>query len=273
MPELPEVETTLRGILPNINAQVVTGTLVRQPSLRWPVSANLASYLQGKRINGCRRRGKYLLVDFGSGHLLFHLGMSGSLRIVNRDRVPGKHDHVDILLANDSVIRFTDPRRFGAVLWLDTEPSAHPLLSGLGPEPLEDEFNGGYLFRQSRGKTRCIKNFIMDSRVVVGVGNIYAAEALFRSGIHPLTVAGKISGRRFEHLALAIKEVLLMAIDRGGTTLRDFVGGDGRPGYFKQELLVYGRENQACVHCGKLLAGVRIANRATVFCGHCQRRR
>jgi len=271
MPELPEVETTLRGISPHIDTRTILGATVRNKNLRWPVTEDLELLLAGRKIIGCRRRGKYLLLDFDAGHLLIHLGMSGSLRLVDPDLLPGRHDHVDIMLDSAKLLRFTDPRRFGAVLWLAGDPLQHSLLAGLGPEPLTADFSGAYLYCRSRGKSQCVKSFIMDSRMVVGVGNIYAAEALFGSGIHPQKTAGRISLARYDRLAASVVRVLSAAIDHGGTTLRNFVDGQGKPGYFRQELFVYGREGQLCRQCGSCLSGIRIANRATVFCRQCQR--
>lgn len=278
MPELPEVETTLRGIAPHLKGQRIADTIVRQSSLRWPVPGDLSERLNGQLIGECTRRGKYLLLEVGKqkdrGHLLMHLGMSGSLRLVPYDTPPAKHDHLDIVLKKrqpGSVLRFTDPRRFGAVLWVDGEPGEHKLLKSLGPEPLGEDFMAAYLYQRSRQRKVPIKSFVMDSHVVVGVGNIYANEALFKSGIHPLREAGRISLARYEVLCEAIKTVLADAIEQGGTTLRDFVGGDGKPGYFKQELTVYGRSGEDCMRCGSSLREVRLAQRSTVYCTRCQR--
>lgn len=275
MPELPEVETTLRGIGPHLKGKRIVDAVVRQPALRWPVPGDLPGHLNGQLFGECARRGKYLLLAVGEqeggGHLLIHLGMSGSLRLVPRATPPAKHDHLDILLKQGSVLRFTDPRRFGAVLWVEGEPSEHKLLKSLGPEPLGENFTAEYLYRRSRRRKVPVKSFVMDSHVVVGVGNIYANEALFKSGIHPLREAGRISLARYELLCEAIKTVLADAITQGGTTLRDFVGGDGKPGYFKQQLAVYGRSGEACIRCGGSLREVRLAQRSTVYCARCQR--
>jgi formamidopyrimidine-DNA glycosylase len=270
LPELPEVETSCRGIRPHVVGQQILDVIVRQPTLRYPIPP-LLEPLVGQRIDAVTRRGKYLLLAVGDGHLLIHLGMSGSLRLVPAAELPGKHDHVDWVLASGVALRFTDPRRFGVVDWLAGDPFAHKLLSTLGPEPLESDFDTGYLYRQSRGRRVPIKSFIMDSHVVVGVGNIYANEALFMAGIHPLRGASRISLERYQRLTAAIKTVLSSAIAQGGTTLRDFVGGDGKPGYFKQSLHVYGRGGLPCGQCGMALKEVRLAQRATVFCPHCQR--
>jgi len=272
MPELPEVETTLRGILPALQGSRTVDFIRRVERLRWPISAELSSVIRGQPILGARRRGKYLLIEYPSGYLLMHLGMSGSLRIVSVSEPVRRHDHADIVLDNGQILRFNDPRRFGALLWVERDSlSTYPLLRQLGPEPLADEFDGTYLFRRSRGRNQCIKSFIMDSHTVVGIGNIYAAEALFLSGVRPLTAAGKLSRDRCQRLALGIKEVLVDAIAQGGTTLRDFVGGDGKPGYFRQQLSVYGRQGETCRRCGGELKGVRIGSRATVYCPRCQR--
>ncbi|MGK2914006.1 MAG: bifunctional DNA-formamidopyrimidine glycosylase/DNA-(apurinic or apyrimidinic site) lyase [Porticoccaceae bacterium] len=271
MPELPEVETTRRGLASPLEGQWVASVVIRNPALRWPVPANLPAILIGQRIGRLTRRGKYLLAAFADGHLLLHLGMSGSLRMVPALTPADKHDHVDIVLASAGILRLTDPRRFGAVLWVEGDPAVHPLLAHLGPEPLEPEFDDTYLFGASRGRKTPIKNFLMDSSVVVGVGNIYANEALFMSGIHPLAVAGKLSVARYRKLVSAIREVLAKAITQGGTTLRNFVGGDGKPGYFGQELSVYGRAGLPCRRCGRPLKAIRLNQRATVYCPRCQR--
>ena len=271
MPELPEVETTRRGIAPHVLGRRVTGMIVREPRLRWPVPSDLPELLSGQTIETLERRGKYLLLGTAAGTLLVHLGMSGNLRILQEAQAVQKHDHVDILLDSGDVLRYNDPRRFGTMLWLEAEPLAHPLLRNLGPEPLSDEFTGAYLFQRSRGRTGPIKSFIMDSHIVVGVGNIYANESLFLSGIHPERSAGRIGLERYERLAGHIKDVLQRSIEQGGTTLRDFVGGDGKPGYFQQTLLVYGRGGEPCTLCSKLLKETRLGQRTTVFCSSCQR--
>lgn len=270
MPELPEVETCCRGIMPHLLQQQVAAVIVRQAQLRWRVPANIQA-LVGQTIQQITRRGKYLLLTTQQGTAIFHLGMSGSLRIVSVATAVRKHDHIDIVLANKQILRFHDPRRFGALLWTTTDPFDHALLCHLGPEPLTDTFDGQWLFQESRRRSINVKQFIMDSRIVVGVGNIYANEALFRAGIKPNLAAGKISLARYQRLAAAIKHVLQAAIERGGTTLRDFVGGDGEPGYFIQELLVYGRGGEACKQCHKILHEVRLGQRTTVFCTRCQR--
>lgn len=270
MPELPEVETTRRGIEPHVVGRTVSTLDVRQPRLRWPVPAELSALLPGKTVEAVKRRGKYLLLQFDCGYLLVHLGMSGSLRVVERSKTPGKHDHVDLCLSDGKALRLTDPRRFGAVLWQDAN-EVHELLAHLGPEPLSDEFDDQYLLAKAKGRKTAIKTFLMDSKVVVGVGNIYANEALFAAGIHPKRAAGQISAARMNRLVYEVKRVLAAAIEQGGTTLKDFVGGDGKPGYFKQQLNVYGRAGEPCVSCKKPLKEIRLGQRATVYCSHCQR--
>lgn len=270
MPELPEVETTRSGIEPHILRQRVTAVVVRNPRLRWPISEGLSIELPGKIISSVERRGKYLLLYAGDHCLMVHLGMSGSLRIASPSEPPLKHDHVDIEFGNGLMLRYCDPRRFGCMLWLDGNILEHPLLGSLGPEPLSENFHSDYLFKRSRAKQAPVKTFIMDSHVVVGVGNIYANEALFMAGIRPKTKAGKISAKRFARLTECIKEILSNAITQGGTTLRDFVGGDGKPGYFKQQLFVYGRGGLPCKNCNNTLKEIRLGQRSTVYCPHCQ---
>ncbi|WP_305906868.1 bifunctional DNA-formamidopyrimidine glycosylase/DNA-(apurinic or apyrimidinic site) lyase [Methylomarinum sp. Ch1-1] len=269
MPELPEVETTCRGITPHILGKPISEVTVRQARLRWPVPAQLPQLLIGLRFKQIKRRAKYLLLKTDKGTVIMHLGMSGSLRIVSRDQAPGKHDHIDIVFADDTVLRFNDPRRFGAMLW-SVAPTDHPLLAKLGPEPLSSDFNGEYLYRQARNRKMTVKSLIMDGHIVVGVGNIYACESLFIAGIHPSRQAGRISLRRYQKLAEAIKTVLRRAIEQGGTTLRDFVNEKGNPGYFQQSLFVYGRANQPCRRCGAPIRQVKIAQRASYFCSCCQ---
>lgn len=271
MPELPEVETTRRGITPHILGQTVSQVLVRESRLRWPVPPDLPQRLTGLVIERVERRAKYLLLGTPRGHLLIHLGMSGNLRVLTAPAPPGKHDHVDICFESGSLLRYQDPRRFGTLLWLEGDPLDHPLLRHLGPEPLTEDFSGDYLYERSRGRATPVKNFIMDNRTVVGVGNIYANESLFLSGLHPQRAAGRISLARYQLLARHIQEVLARAIDQGGTTLRDFVGGDGKPGYFQQSLLVYGRAGLPCPHCGTALRELRLGQRSSVFCPQCQR--
>ncbi|MFW6346856.1 MAG: bifunctional DNA-formamidopyrimidine glycosylase/DNA-(apurinic or apyrimidinic site) lyase [Halomonas sp.] len=273
MPELPEVETTRRGIAPHIEGREVGEVIVRQPRLRVPVPTDLVERLVGARVGELARRAKYLLVPLegqAPGTLLWHLGMSGSLRIVRVGDLPRKHDHVDLVLDGGVILRYHDPRRFGFVDWLADSPEQDPRLARLGPEPLSTTFDGERLFALSRGRRLAVKPFLMDNAVVVGVGNIYAAEALFLAGIDPRRAAGRISRERYERLAGAVKEVLAAAITQGGTTLRDFVGGTGEPGYFKQRLNVYGRDGQPCRRCGGELRLVTLGQRASVFCSRCQ---
>jgi len=254
-----------------LKGRTISAVVVRNPRLRWPVEPDLEKYLRGYAVNEVLRRGKYLLLPFKHGTLILHLGMSGSLRLVNAATAPGKHDHLDICLDSGSCLRLTDPRRFGAVLWCQEEPSQHPLLAALGPEPLAEEFTTTYLYQRTRNRKAPIKTFIMDSKVVVGVGNIYANEALYLAGIHPERQAATLSRPRIQRLVAAIRQVLTEAIAAGGTTLRDFVGGDGRPGYFAQQLNVYGRDQQPCPRCTTPLRMTRLGQRATYYCPHCQR--
>lgn len=270
MPELPEVETTARGIAPYITGATLSEVVIRQPQLRWPVPAGLGSILAGQRIEAVTRRGKYLLWQFTDSLLLVHLGMSGSLRVITEPVPPNKHDHIDFLFAGGTLLRFNDPRRFGCVLWTKEPIELHPLIKDLGPEPLSEDFTGHSLYIQSRGRKTPVKSFIMDSHVVVGVGNIYANEALFMAGIHPARLAGKISKARYQKLADSIRLVLSRAIEQGGTTLRDFVNEAGKPGYFQQQLTVYGRKGEACRQCSNPLEEIRINNRSTIFCRSCQ---
>ncbi|MAT92526.1 MAG: DNA-formamidopyrimidine glycosylase [Halioglobus sp.] len=270
MPELPEVETTRRGIEPHCLGRRVRRVTVRESRLRWPVPPDLPQRLRGAVIRGVDRRAKYLLLRTARGDLMVHLGMSGSLRLVPPREPPRTHDHVDIELQGDYCLRFNDPRRFGSLHWLAPgEPT--PLLDHLGPEPLSDAFDGAWLYRLSRGRRGAVKTFIMDGKVVVGVGNIYASEALFLAGIHPGRAAGRVSLARYERLAVQIKRVLTSAIEQGGTTLRDFVGGDGKPGYFAQQLRVYGRAGAPCRACGGPLKELRLGQRSSVYCVTCQR--
>jgi formamidopyrimidine-DNA glycosylase len=271
MPELPEVETTRVGISPHIIDQQVMYLEVRNGQLRWPVPTNLASQIEGCCLRDVIRRGKYLLLKFDDGCVLLHLGMTGSLRVLRELEPPTYHDHFDICFGPQLILRYRDPRRFGCLLWSDHPVDQHPLLAHLGPEPLSTTFTGAYLQSTCRGRRQAIKSLIMDSRQVVGVGNIYANEALYMAGIHPHRQAGKIAGQRLERLVASIKEVLAHAIEKGGTTLQNFVDSDGNQGYFKQQLLVYGRQNQPCRGCGTILLQSRLGQRATVYCKHCQR--
>jgi formamidopyrimidine-DNA glycosylase len=270
MPELPEVEATRRGLAPHLIGRRVTGTTLRRPDLRWPIPREIADELPGQRIDAVTRRAKYLLVEAQTGSALLHLGMSGSLRVLPATMPHGAHDHVDLALDSGRVLRFNDPRRFGCLLW-QPAGSVHPLLAGLGPEPLSDAFGGDHLWRLSRGRSAPVKAFLMDQAIVVGVGNIYAAEALFRAGIDPRRAAGRISRARYAAIADAAKAILAHAIARGGTTLRDFISPDGAPGYFEQELFVYGRAGAPCKVCRTPLRAGLFGQRATVWCPRCQR--
>ncbi|MDH3947354.1 MAG: bifunctional DNA-formamidopyrimidine glycosylase/DNA-(apurinic or apyrimidinic site) lyase [Gammaproteobacteria bacterium] len=270
MPELPEVETTRRGIEPHILGNTLNRVVVRNASLRWPVPRNLSKTLAGMKVESLARRGKYLLLGFPSGSVIIHLGMSGSLRIVDCDTAREKHDHVEFVFQNNKCLRLRDPRRFGAVLYTTEDPLQHKLLANLGPEPLQRAFSGRHLYDHSRGKKVAVKLFIMNSKIVVGVGNIYANEALFLAGIHPKRIAGRLSAERYDRLAQAIKKVLRAAIKSGGTTLRDFTAEDGRPGYFQQKLNVYGKAGEPCPGCGTPIKHITLGQRATYFCPHCQ---
>ncbi|MBF7729963.1 bifunctional DNA-formamidopyrimidine glycosylase/DNA-(apurinic or apyrimidinic site) lyase [Pseudomonas sp. N040] len=270
MPELPEVETTRRGIAPYLEGVRVSRVIVRERRLRWPIPEDLDVRLSGQRFVQVLRRAKYLLLQAESGTLISHLGMSGNLRLVPCGTPAAKHEHVDIELESGLALRYTDPRRFGALLW-STDPLQHELLRHLGPEPLSADFSGARLYQCSRGRSMAVKPFIMDNAVVVGVGNIYASEALFAAGIDPRRAAGSISRARYTRLADEIRRILAFAIERGGTTLRDFVGGDGQPGYFQQELFVYGRGGEPCKCCGSTLREVRLGQRSSVYCPRCQR--
>ena len=275
MPELPEVETTRRGIEPHIDGQKVSDMAIRQHQLRWPIPDHLPVTLKGLSVLATKRRAKYLLIELGKrntlvGTLIIHLGMSGSLRILHAPfEQPAKHEHFDLVFKK-LLLRFTDPRKFGACLWMPVNESL-TMLDNLGPEPLDDEMDASYLFQKSRKRTLAIKTFIMDQKVVVGVGNIYASECLFLSGINPKKAAGKISKAQYSKLVAAIKEVLTKAIQDGGTTLKDFVGGDGKPGYFAQQLRVYGRKDQPCINCQKTIKQITQGQRSTFFCASCQK--
>jgi formamidopyrimidine-DNA glycosylase len=270
MPELPEVETTRAGLAPCLEGRRVRSVLLRRPDLRWPIPPEVTERLPGQRIAAVRRRAKYLLLDTDAGSVLLHLGMSGSLRVLPAKTPVRAHDHADLALDSGRVLRFNDPRRFGCLLW-QPAGETHALLRDLGPEPLSEAFDGDYLFERSRGRTAPVKTFLMDQKVVVGVGNIYAAEALFAAGISPLRAAGRVSRERYRALAADERRILARAIARGGTTLRDFIAPDGAPGYFEQELSAYGRGGAPCPRCGRPLKQAMIGQRASVWCGHCQR--
>ena len=270
MPELPEVETTRRGIAPHIVGHRIHTCIVREPRLRWPVPVDALARLQGARITAVERRAKYLLLRTQAGTLMIHLGMSGSLRALPSATPPQAHDHVDIVCDDGTCLRLRDPRRFGSLHWFDETTGPPALLRELGPEPLDPGFDGDYLYERARGRRRAVKEFIMDGRIVVGVGNIYATEALFAAGIHPGRPARRIARARYRRLAQAIQEVLGTAIEHGGTTLRDFTGAAGAPGYFRIELAAYGRAGAPCRGCGRALRSRRIGQRATVYCPNCQ---
>lgn len=269
MPELPEVETTRRGITPWLDGALIRHAVVRQPRLRWPVPSAIQT-LRDQPVHAVTRRAKFIVLTLDAGQLLLHLGMSGTLRVLPADSPAGKHDHLDLVLDSGQALRLRDPRRFGAALWA-APGETHPLLAHLGPEPLSDAFTGAWLYQRSRRRKQAVKTFIMDNRTVVGVGNIYAQESLFRAGIHPSRAAGRISAARYERLAGAIREVLSRAIRAGGTTLRDFTNATGSPGYFRQQLAVYGRGGEPCPACEVPLKQLRHGQRSTVYCGYCQR--
>lgn len=270
MPELPEVETTRRGIAPHCEGRVIREVCLRETRLRWPVRADLSTLLAGRRLRRLSRRAKYILFHFDHGILLVHLGMSGSLRLMPAPAPVQKHDHIDIVFEGDTALRYNDPRRFGSFQWFGRGDELLPL-AALGPEPLDDVFGGMHLYLASRGRRIAVKPFVMEAAVVVGVGNIYATEALYLAGIRPDRAAGRVALPRYERLAESIKLVLTSAIEQGGTTLRDFVGGDGKPGYFAQQLHAYGRAGKPCKRCGTPLRNRIIGQRASVFCVACQR--
>jgi formamidopyrimidine-DNA glycosylase len=270
MPELPEVETILRGIKPSIVNQTIKNVTIRHYGLRWPVPQNIQKNLKNKVINAVIRRGKYLIFELNKEAVILHLGMSGTLRILTQYSPPKKHDHIDIAMANGVILRFADPRRFGAFLLTKNKFTYHPLLKNLGPEPLDKIFTGNYLWSHAQNRKMAVKSFIMDNKIVVGVGNIYAAEALFLACINPKTPVNKISQGRYDQLTKAIKCILRQAIKRGGTTLKDFVNSEGKPGYFANQLNVYGRAGMPCIKCCTLLISIQIGQRSTVYCEKCQ---
>ncbi|WP_411359936.1 bifunctional DNA-formamidopyrimidine glycosylase/DNA-(apurinic or apyrimidinic site) lyase [Pseudidiomarina salilacus] len=271
MPELPEVEVSRLGIAPHLEGQQIAQIVVRDRRLRWPIPSEV-ELLEGALIQRVERRAKYLILHTDKGFLILHLGMSGKLRVVPRDSLVVKHDHFDLTLTNGQCLRFNDPRRFGCVLYSAEHPSvAHPLLVELGPEPLTEAFTASYLHAKAQGKQQAVKTFIMDNHVVVGVGNIYANEALFKAGIHPKRAASRVSLARYQRLVPIIKETLIAAIAQGGTTLQDFTQADGQPGYFKQHLNVYGRGGKQCMVCKTELSEIRLGQRSTVYCKQCQR--
>jgi formamidopyrimidine-DNA glycosylase len=269
MPELPEVEVSRMGISPHLVGQTIKAFVFRTPKLRWEIPQELKQ-LEGQVIRHIRRRAKYLLIETEQGTAIVHLGMSGSLRVLDADFPAAKHDHVDLKLMNGKILRYNDPRRFGAWLWCAPNES-HVVLAHMGPEPLTEEFNADYVAEKAKGKRVAVKQFIMDNKIVVGVGNIYANESLFKSRIHPTRPAGKLTRKEWQLLVENIKATLEIAIQQGGTTLKDFAQADGKPGYFAQELLVYGKAGEPCPECGETLQEQKIGQRNTFFCGECQR--
>lgn len=270
MPELPEVETTCRGIRPHILGQRVSAVRVHNKHLRWPVPAALARQLAGHLLLDVTRRAKYLLLHADNGTLILHLGMSGSLRVAHREQALEKHEHMEIILESGQCLRLRDPRRFGAALWTQQDPLRHKLLKDLGPEPLGDLFSGAYLYEKSRGRKGAVRDFLMNTRIVAGIGNIYANEALFHAGIRPQRAAGSLSRARYLQLAVAIRATLKKAIRAGGTTLRDFRNSQGQPGYFQQTLYVYGRAGEPCTTCATPVRGLRLGQRSAFLCPMCQ---
>ena len=270
MPELPEVETARRGLQPHLEGAVIRAVHIREPRLRWPVPAELADQLSGQRVQAVRRRSKYLLIDVNEGSALVHLGMSGSVRIDGKENPRRKHDHVQLELDSGLLLRYNDARRFGCWLW-QPHGEIHPLLAKLGPEPFDEAFDGQRMWRLSRGRSAAVKTFLMDAATVVGVGNIYASEALFRAGIDPRRAAGRVSLARYQKLAEVVCTVLAEAITQGGTTLRDFLRPEGTPGYFAQSLNVYDRGGEPCKTCAKPIKRVVLGQRASYYCPVCQR--
>ena len=271
MPELPEVETTCCGIAPHIENNTISKVIVRNRSLRWPIPTGLNKKLSSLKINSVTRRAKYILINTDKGSLIIHLGMSGSLRILKSNAPIDKHDHFELQFNDGICLRLRDPRRFGCVLWEKDDPLFHKLLINLGPEPLDAEFDAQLLFEKSRKRKTSIKQFIMDAKIVVGVGNIYASEALFMSGINPKKLTGKITKNNSDDLVCAIKKILKQAIKQGGTTLKDFKSSDGKPGYFQQKLKVYNRTNEPCVKCKKPIKQITLGQRSTFYCANCQK--
>jgi formamidopyrimidine-DNA glycosylase len=270
MPELPEVEVCRRGIEPHVLNQNVSDVVVRNAKMRWPITPTISD-ICGEKVVSVNRRAKYLLLGTSKGILMLHLGMSGTIRVIDKDTPITKHDHFDLVLENGLALRLNDPRRFGSVLWVTEDINEHPLIKKLGPEPLSPDFTDDHLYQMSRNKTAPIKTFIMNNHVLVGVGNIYANESLFKAGIDPRKQAGKVLKKRYLELTRHIKQTLAHAIEQGGTTLKDFTQSDGKPGYFAQELLAYGRGGQPCFICKEKLKEIKQAGRATVFCPQCQK--
>ncbi len=269
MPELPEVETTRRGIAPHLIDQRIRQIIVRQPQLRWPIPSDINQLMSGQTVLSVTRRSKYILINSSNGTILIHLGMSGSLSVVNHETSLKKHDHVDIISENKTIIRYHDPRRFGAILWTN-EPDNHPRLISLGPEPLSRAFSTQHLHKACQSKSAAIKSVIMNANIVVGVGNIYANEALFHCGIHPQTPANQISYEQCQALCRQIKKTLKQAIEAGGTTLKDFSNAEGKPGYFQQKLWVYGRKGEDCRHCKTPIQRLIQQQRSSFICPQCQ---
>ncbi|RPI46394.1 MAG: bifunctional DNA-formamidopyrimidine glycosylase/DNA-(apurinic or apyrimidinic site) lyase [Betaproteobacteria bacterium] len=272
MPELPEVETTRRGLAPHLVGRRIDEVVIRNARLRWPIAADFRTALKGQRIRDLRRRAKYLIMDLDQGAVIVHLGMSGALSLVAAGVPAAKHDHVDVVIEDGRVLRLTDPRRFGSVHYVHEDPDRHALLASLGPEPLSLEFNGRGMYALTRGRRASVKETLMNARVVAGVGNIYANEALFRARIHPRAPAGRISLRRYEALVTAVRETLADAIRAGGSSLRDWHHADGSLGYFQQQYFVYDRRGEPCRRCGASILELRLGQRATYFCPRCQRR-
>ena len=271
MPELPEVETSRRGIEPYLRNKTIRKIEIRQHKLRWPIPENLPSLACGQKIREVCRRAKYIYLKLDNGSIIIHLGMSGSLRICSKDTKPEKHDHIDICISNNKILRLRDPRKFGCVLWTAKDINQHKLIKALGPEPLDNAFTAAYLHSKASKRTCSIKSFIMNSHMVVGVGNIYASESLFKAGINPRRKAGSVSLARLEKLVDAIKLTLHESIEQGGTTLKDFTSEDGQPGYFAQKLLVYGKAGEDCTVCGKPIKQITQQARSTFYCAKCQR--
>ncbi len=270
MPELPEVETVCNYLRPHLTHQNISEIIIRQPKLRWAIPAEVSTILPNAKIKKISRRGKYILLLTTSGTLIIHLGMSGRLHLLEKNSTPTKHDHVDFIFKNHLILRYHDPRRFGCILWATENYQTHPLLADLGPEPFSSEFTGKYLFQLSRKRKISIKSFLMDSKTVVGIGNIYANESLFLAGIHPLSPADSITEEKYKSLAKIAKQVLKKAIQLGSTTLNDFTAPNGNPGYFSQKLYVYGREDMPCLQCKTKLKKLIINQRSSVYCSNCQ---
>lgn len=270
VPELPEVETIVRGLMNELPDIIIQDVIVRKKQLRWPIPDDLANHMKQQQILSMKRRGKYILLHFERGTLIIHLGMSGHLKIVSKYTALKPHDHVDIVCSKEKIIRYNDPRRFGAILWTDQPVEYHPLLVSLGVEPLSSDFTADYLLKMAMRRHVAIKSFIMNHQVVVGVGNIYATEALFKAKIHPATPVNDLTEKQFQRLVIDIKEILQQAILRGGTTLKDFFNAEGKPGYFKQELMAYGREGLPCIFCKRPMQKITLGQRSSVFCYDCQ---